>query len=128
MKVNFHFNTPSFLLYLYSPQVPSTTNLSDNCNNSCGLFCCIILLFYIKPQPDEGNPNVPDGCIILLFYIKPQRIDGMASDVPCCIILLFYIKPQQIEGYKKTIAGCIILLFYIKPQLPFVCKISGLVV
>ena len=34
---------------------------------------CILLKFYIKPQPVKGNKASFNGCILLKFYIKPQR-------------------------------------------------------
>ena len=35
-------------------------------------FGCILLNFYIKPQPAAIDGYRGDGCILLNFYIKPQ--------------------------------------------------------
>lgn len=34
---------------------------------------CILLKFYIKPQPTVANIAAANGCILSKFYIKPQR-------------------------------------------------------
>ena len=78
--------------------------------------CCIILLFYIKPQPFSRVVYWVARCIILLFYIKPQLALARPLAGCSCIILLFYIKPQRRIWTRSFSAGCIILLFYIKPQ------------
>ena len=38
-------------------------------------------------------------CILLKFYIKPQPISFGSSVLHCCILLKFYIKPQPFEWY-----------------------------
>ena len=81
------------------------------------LHCCIILLFYIKPQRVWWSWYSCSSCIILLFYIKPQLPNQAKSYVMRCIILLFYIKPQLSRTSPAAALSCIILLFYIKPQL-----------
>ena len=35
--------------------------------------CCILLNFYIKPQPAIVSQTYEFGCILLNFYIKPQQ-------------------------------------------------------
>ena len=34
---------------------------------------CILLKFYIKPQPKYVRTSKLIGCILLKFYIKPQQ-------------------------------------------------------
>ncbi|EEX53001.1 hypothetical protein HMPREF6745_1557 [Prevotella sp. oral taxon 472 str. F0295] len=36
------------------------------------VLCCIISLFYIKPQPKASLSKNKMRCIISSFYIKPQ--------------------------------------------------------
>ena len=33
---------------------------------------CILLKFYIKPQPETTIKTIGESCILLKFYIKPQ--------------------------------------------------------
>ena len=40
--------------------------------------CCLISLFYIKPQPEDLHTVLGYGCLISLFYIKPQHIVPMS--------------------------------------------------
>ena len=37
------------------------------------VLCCILLKFYIKPQPAVSPAFSRAGCILLKFYIKPQQ-------------------------------------------------------
>ena len=55
---------------------------------------CILLKFYIKPQPAVANLSAAAGCILLKFYIKPQLSWQKESCYCRCILLKFYIKPQ----------------------------------
>ena len=57
-------------------------------------WCCILLKFYIKPQPTQSAGYGEDGCILLKFYIKPQRRYRSLRTWFRCILLKFYIKPQ----------------------------------
>ena len=71
---------------------------------------CVIFLFYIKPQPSSlGNLEFL-GCVIFLFYIKPQRVAHPLAVAPCCVIFLFYIKPQQ--GSRRVVSCQVVLYFY----------------
>ena len=80
-------------------------------------FCsCILLKFYIKPQPKRRTAILRLRCILLKFYIKPQLQDGRIGDVIGCILLKFYIKPQRYDARKISARCCILLKFYIKPQ------------
>ena len=55
---------------------------------------CILLKFYIKPQPGRSS-RLPNGsCILLKFYIKPQLCRPRPWPGDGCILLKFYIKPQ----------------------------------
>ena len=56
--------------------------------------CCLISLFYIKPQLFFAWVFVDNRCLISLFYIKPQRLECSNSQARRCLISLFYIKPQ----------------------------------
>ena len=78
---------------------------------------CILLKFYIKPQPCNDLSFVFRCCILLKFYIKPQL--HRRAERPCggCILLKFYIKPQLRNHLYRKFASCILLKFYIKPQL-----------
>ena len=79
--------------------------------------CCLISLFYIKPQPQAGINPLSLRCLISLFYIKPQLNPQPYYERICCLISLFYIKPQPCHPCRSRPAGCLISLFYIKPQL-----------
>ena len=59
------------------------------------LFCCILLKFYIKPQPKLMGPSIASSCILLKFYIKPQLKLFLLPSSFSCILLKFYIKPQH---------------------------------
>ena len=76
---------------------------------------CLILLFYIKPQPTPLSQPSRTNCLILLFYIKPQLPATFFLSLRHCL-LLFYIKPQRGAINKGMKNHCLILLFYIKPQ------------
>ena len=59
--------------------------------------CCILFVFYIKPQHRVGCDYRNDSCILFVFYIKPQR-NRLRFVAPAgCILFVFYIKPQR--GY-----------------------------
>ena len=78
---------------------------------------CILLKFYIKPQPLQWHPVEIFGCILLKFYIKPQHCPRPLPRTPGCILLKFYIKPQHSALTISILLSCILLKFYIKPQL-----------
>ena len=59
--------------------------------------CCLISLFYIKPQPSRILSAGILSCLISLFYIKPQPERRFPLLSGCCLISLFYIKPQHIS-------------------------------
>ena len=63
---------------------------------------CILLKFYIKPQPSLLLGFEQIGCILLKFYIKPQPISSSLILRFGCILLKFYIKPQPICGPSST--------------------------
>ena len=47
------------------------------------------------------------SCILLKFYIKPQPVGMFIPIVSCCILLKFYIKPQQQYagiGYQDVVS------------------------
>ena len=79
--------------------------------------CCILLNFYIKPQPGIAPAFSLLRCILLNFYIKPQPWLHAGYRRPCCILLNFYIKPQPHKRRQIRRRRCILLNFYIKPQL-----------
>ena len=79
--------------------------------------CCILLKFYIKPQPSDRVREFLKGCILLKFYIKPQQDVSRLVSSLCCILLKFYIKPQPMDDKECFRNRCILLKFYIKPQL-----------
>ena len=78
---------------------------------------CILLKFYIKPQPETTIKTIGESCILLKFYIKPQLVASARTACVGCILLKFYIKPQLVSSLFVLGAGCILLKFYIKPQL-----------
>ena len=100
---------------------------------------CILLKFYIKPQPRSSTSWTSSCCILLKFYIKPQHEPHVGDHAQqlylieilhqtttyntdeeyftCCILLKFYIKPQPFTLYWLPAQSCILLKFYIKPQL-----------
>ena len=71
----------------------STSN--HNGSELTGLADGVVSFFF-----STSNHNASGGlaflhcCIILLFYIKPQRVWWSWYSCSSCIILLFYIKPQ----------------------------------
>ena len=91
----------------------------------CSRFCCILLNFYIKPQPYDTPNDLEPRCILLNFYIKPQPQAGSDRRGPRCILLNFYIKPQPAPSFNTSSWRCILLNFYIKPQ-PACVQRSGL--
>ena len=58
---------------------------------------CILLKFYIKPQPETTIKTIGESCILLKFYIKPQQGLPWIFFRSRCILLKFYIKPQLCE-------------------------------
>ena len=99
---------------------------------------CILLKFYIKPQPSLPRPGVlrvvsywnstsnhnrtgvaSSNRVLYLIEILHQtttvRFDGSTKNG--CILLKFYIKPQLNFLQKSDRKSCILLKFYIKPQL-----------
>ncbi len=60
---------------------------------------CILLKFYIKPQPITPPLFGILGCILLKFYIKPQLTFPDPYVRRRCILLKFYIKPQRRDSY-----------------------------
>ena len=79
--------------------------------------CCLISLFYIKPQLVVAHVMKVAGCLISLFYIKPQLFESIHHELNSCLISLFYIKPQLADKTDVRPDSCLISLFYIKPQL-----------
>ena len=77
---------------------------------------CILLKFYIKPQPVAKKRRSDGSCILLKFYIKPQQLPQQVVTIHSCILLKFYIKPQRYGLQSKPKYSCILLKFYIKPQ------------
>ena len=61
---------------------------------ACGLICCILFHFYIKPQRSRLISVHNQRCILFHFYIKPQPVRGFQSAQRRCILFHFYIKPQ----------------------------------
>ena len=51
-------------------------------------------------------PFVLVGCILLKFYIKPQPIIFSTTAISSCILLKFYIKPQLYRVY--TLIGKVV--------------------
>ena len=99
--------------------------------------CCLISLFYIKPQlcdrlrcvgwvvlylcsTSNHNPvqdfrnNVELSYIFVLHQTTTSNL--RLSTTSSCLISLFYIKPQLDSGGNLRIKSCLISLFYIKPQ------------
>ena len=56
------------LLYLIEILHQTTTQYLDTRSG----YGCILLKFYIKPQPAGRSTPRGSGCILLKFYIKPQ--------------------------------------------------------
>ena len=65
------------------------------------LIRCILLKFYIKPQPAGPHDCRSGRCILLKFYIKPQPSVRVRESLKGCILLKFYIKPQHWSGTQK---------------------------
>ena len=86
------------------------------CCEGCCRWCCILLNFYIKPQPPFAAKRSVFSCILLNFYIKPQPYASPRKTWLRCILLNFYIKPQHSNCTCPAIWRCILLNFYIKPQ------------
>ena len=100
------------LLYLIEILHQTTTNRND-VDLRRG---CILLKFYIKPQPWIATAIILLSCILLKFYIKPQHRFIHLRAVSSCILLKFYIKPQLYLWAACAWFCCILLKFYIKPQ------------
>ena len=56
---------------LYIIRVLHQTTTEHACIDQA--YCCILLEFYIKPQPGIPAAFSAQRCILLEFYIKPQR-------------------------------------------------------
>ena len=65
------------LYKLYLIEFLHQTTTVNNPENT--IYSCILLNFYIKPQPDDDDVFKLKGCILLNFYIKPQR-ESVSSD------------------------------------------------
>ena len=99
--------------------------------------CCLISLFYIKPQLPDYNPATMEVvlypystsnhntlarlvCLLKLSYILilHQTTTATIEDLKSssCFISLFYIKPQLVTSFPFYRSRCFISLFYIKPQ------------
>ena len=85
---------------------------------------CILLKFYIKPQPSFSGSCLALCCILSKFYITPQPDELAAIDflvvsyrnstsnhnsnpncsgrLPCCILSKFYIKPQRCRDQRRN--------------------------
>ena len=50
-------------------------------------YCCIISLFYIKPQLFAVEKLLEVSCIISLFYIKPQQDAGVGLELAVVLYL-----------------------------------------
>ena len=77
---------------------------------------CILLKFYIKPQPSFSGSCLALCCILSKFYIKPQLCQLSNNKTASCILSKFYIKPQLSRLRILLDNGCILSKFYIKPQ------------
>ena len=45
---------------------------------------CILLKFYIKPQPETTIKTIGESCILLKFYIKPQL--RLERELAYCVV------------------------------------------
>ena len=72
--------------------------------------CCIIFLFYIKPQQEEPRSDEGERCIIFLFYIKPQptRIIAFMGGV----VLYFYSTSNHNLESSQGVSMNVVLYFY----------------
>ena len=106
---SFRFHLLSYLIeFLHQT---TTGNRRERANQRC-----ILLSFYIKPQPSPIYTVARMCCILLSFYIKPQLTNITFTTKKGCILLSFYIKPQQFLSHTAAYHSCILLSFYIKPQ------------
>ena len=77
---------------------------------------CILLKFYIKPQPGCPSSSVRRS-LYLIEILHQTTTCGKCEDcLRRCILLKFYIKPQLRSITSSSVSSCILLKFYIKPQ------------
>ena len=107
---------------------------------------CILLKFYIKPQPETTIKTIGPRCILLKFYIKPQlrrwrqchyvvvsywnstSNHNFALNVSSPTVLyLIEILHQTTTSLSPPSAfvSCILSKFYIKPQLSCFSSYGG---
>ena len=80
------------------------------------LQCCLLSIFYIKPQRFSRWYFWSFRCLLSIFYIKPQRCSNSVTSKCCCLLSIFYIKPQLICYKLVKAVSCLLSIFYIKPQ------------
>ncbi len=107
---------------LYSAFVVSYWISTSNHNTSSARVPCCPVVSYWNSTSNHNLWNTREGgdisCILLKFYIKPQPRYWQGICRISCILLKFYIKPQLQIKKLYTDRSCILLKFYIKPQLP----------
>ena len=71
---------------------------------------CILLNFYIKPQPANPFRSQIEGCILLNFYIKPQQ--RKYTDV-FCIVVSYWISTSNHNRGHGSSSRCSVVSYWI---------------
>ena len=76
-------------------------NVNNSCNYAAFQYCRLYLIEILHQTTTVGTREMPFcSCILLKFYIKPQPKRRTAILRLRCILLKFYIKPQPLQMYK----------------------------
>ena len=82
------------VLYFYS----TSNHNSHEYTNKMHELCYISILH--QTTTPRCSKHLNTCCVIFLFYIKPQLSILTIYASSCCVIFLFYIKPQLRAGYR----------------------------
>ena len=58
--------------------------------------CCILFVFYIKPQLVHPPLPTPNRCILFVFYIKPQHLAAFVG----FYVVVSYLFSTSNHNYK----------------------------
>ena len=73
------------------------------------LLCrCILLKFYIKPQPSGNRIGAASCCILLKFYIKPQH----TSHFYCFLVVVSYWNSTSNHNFASSASLLVVVVSY----------------
>ena len=71
--------------------------------------CCLLSLFYIKPQQVLNEIFGLDSCLLSLFYIKPQ----LSAVSAVCASVVFYLYSTSNHNYPEILKEIADVVFYL---------------